>query len=58
MFDGLINVLDLGGFTDKEKSLLKSDYTYKIQMNQLMKEACQAAKKILAIFARKRYEFL
>ena len=45
MFDDMVNLFDLGAFSDEEKELFRTDFTYKKQMSQLLKEARQAAKR-------------
>lgn len=53
MFDDLVNLLNLGAFSEKEKELLKSDYTYKRIMSKLFKEARKAAKRDSCYFCGK-----
>ena len=53
MFDELVNLFDLGAFTDEEKQLLRTDFTYKKKMSQLLKEARQAAKRDTCYFCGK-----
>ena len=50
MFDDMVNLFNLGAFSDEEKELLRTDFTYKKQMSRLLKEARQAAREILVIF--------
>ena len=45
MFDDMVNLFNLGAFSDEEKELLRTDFTYKKQMSRLLKEARQAAKR-------------
>lgn len=59
MFDDMVNLFNLGAFSDEEKELLRTDFTYKKQMSRLLKEARQAAKRDTCYFLRKeRYKFL
>ena len=53
MFDNMVNLIDLGAFSKEEKKLLRSDFTYKKKMNQLLKEARQAAKRDTCYFCGK-----
>ena len=39
MFDDMVNLFNLGAFSDEEKELLRTDFTYKKQMSRLLKEA-------------------
>lgn len=41
----LIKILDLGAFSDDEKNLLRTDFSYKKQMSKLMKSARAEAKR-------------
>lgn len=45
MSDDFIKVLNLGSFTDKEKKLINSDFSYKKKMSRIMKDARKAAKR-------------
>lgn len=51
MADKIGSTLNLGAFSDEEKKLLRTDFSYKKKMSKINKEARQAAKEILAIFA-------
>ena len=53
MFDDMANLFNLGAFSDEEKELLRTDFTYKKQMSQLLKEARQAAKRDTCYFCGK-----
>ena len=53
MFDDLVNLLNLGAFSEKEKELLRSDFTYKKEMSRLFKDARQAAKRETCYFCGK-----
>ena len=35
MFDDMVNLFNLGAFSDEEKELLRTDFTYKKQMSRL-----------------------
>lgn len=50
MFDDMVNLFNLGAFSDEEKELLRTDFTYKKQMSRLLKEARQAAKRDTCYF--------
>ena len=54
MFDDMVNLLDLGAFLDKDKKLFRTDFTYKKQLNQHIKEARQVAKRDDCYFCGKR----
>lgn len=58
MFDDMVNLFNLGAFSDEEKELLRTDFTYKKQMSRLLKEARQAAKRYLLFLRKERYKFL
>lgn len=53
MFDDMVNLFNLGAFSDEEKELLRTDFTYKKQMSRLLKEARQAAKRDTCYFCGK-----
>lgn len=53
MFDDMVNLFNLGAFSDEEKELLRTDFTYKKQMSRLLKEARQAAKRDTCYFAER-----
>ena len=50
MFDDMVNLFDLGAFSDEEKEMFRTDFTYKKQMSQFLKEARQAAKRDTCYF--------
>ena len=54
MFDDMVNLFNLGAFSDEEKELLRTDFTYKKQMSRLLKKARQAAKRDTCYFCGKR----
>ena len=45
MFNDLINLLNLGAFSDEEKELLQTDFSYRKQMSAINKKARQTAKR-------------
>lgn len=45
MADKIWNTLNLGAFSNEEKKLLRTDFSYKKKMSKINKEARQAAKK-------------
>ncbi|MBQ3136892.1 MAG: hypothetical protein IJB74_05345 [Clostridia bacterium] len=53
MSDDFIKILNLGAFTDKEKKLINSDFSYKKKMSRIMKEARKAAKRDTCYFCDK-----
>ena len=53
MFDDMVNLFNLGDFSDEEKKLLRTDFTYKKIMNRLIKEARQASKRDTCYFCGK-----
>lgn len=53
MFDKLVSNFNLGSFSDKEKAVLRSDFKYKKQMSQILREARQAAKKDVCYYCGK-----
>lgn len=53
MFDDMVNLFNLGAFSDEEKALLRTDFTYKKKVNQILKEARQAAKRDTCYFCEK-----
>lgn len=53
MFDDMVNLFNLGAFSDEEKVLLRTDFTYKKKVNQILKEARQAAKRDTCYFCEK-----
>jgi len=53
MFDDMVNLINLGAFSDEEKELLRTDFTYRKMMSQLQKEARQAAKRDTCYFCGK-----
>lgn len=53
MFDDMVNLFNLGAFSDEEKNLLRSDFTYKKKMSQLLRDARQAAKRDTCYFCGK-----
>ncbi len=54
MFDDMVNLLDLDAFSDKQKKLLRTDFTHKKIMSKLFKEARQAAKRDTCYFCGKK----
>lgn len=53
MFDDMVNLQDLGAFSDKEKKLLRTDFSYKKTMSNLFKEARRNAKRDTCYFCGK-----
>ena len=53
MNDDFIKVINLGAFTDEEKELINSDFTYKKEMSRIMKDARKAAKRDTCYFCGK-----
>lgn len=53
MFDDMVNLFNLGAFSDEGKELLRTDFTYKKQMSRILKEARQAAKRDTCYFCGK-----
>ena len=53
MFNDMVNLFNLGAFSDEEKALLRTDFTYKKKVNQILKEARQAAKRDNCYFCKK-----
>lgn len=59
MFDDMVNLFNLGAFSDEEKELLRTDFTYKKQMSRLLKRSTSSCKERYLLFLRKeRYKFL
>ena len=56
MYNGLVNVLDLGPFSDEEKSFLRKGLTYKKKISKMMKEARQLAKRNTCYYCNKPVE--
>lgn len=54
MFDDFVSVFNLGDYTDEEKELLRSDFTYKKLLSKISKEARQAAKLDVCYFCGKK----
>ena len=45
MFKKPVNLINLGAFSDKDKTLIRSDFSYKKQSSHMLREARQASKK-------------
>ena len=59
MFDDMVNLFNLGAFSDEEKELLRTDFTYKKQMSRLLKEVRRffAKERYLLFCGKERYKF-
>ena len=53
MADGFVNTFDLGAFSNKEKELLRTDFSYKKKISKINKEAREAAKRDKCYFCGK-----
>ena len=53
MADKIGSTLNLGAFSDEEKKLLRTDFSYKKKMSKINKEARQAAKRDTCYFCGK-----